>query len=110
MSKPSLSEQIAEINMEFEECKWQPALHAKLWYIDFDIVRKGMDKILGLVEAREQKMQELADLIKNRPFFDERTRLGQSVLTKWAKELSKKIVELTDSDALRIKETEQREK
>lgn len=51
MSKPSLSEQIKQIFDEPEELSWR-------------IYNKVADEVLGLLDAREKKLRELADLLR----------------------------------------------
>jgi len=46
------------------------------------------------VVVEKQKLEELADLMKDRPFIDERTNLGQNVVIKWVRNLEKKFAEL----------------
>jgi len=51
-----------------------------------------LDDVLAIVNTAAG---ELAELLDNRPFVDERTKLGQSVMVKWVKKLERKVAELT---------------
>ena len=57
-----LRNEIANIDIEFEESKWQPAPNVDVFYIDFKIVREGMDNVLALLGEQEK---ELRDYFKN---------------------------------------------
>lgn len=49
---------VQDVDIEFEESKWRPVKDADVQYIDFKIVRDGMDKILEQVGGVEKQLQD----------------------------------------------------